>query len=179
MTLGRLCLHSLLLAFYAENASSALSLSMPCSTRRGHRRSRCPQGSFVANGHGPCGSVSKRADARFRRLRESGLAHFHQVGVMRVAFGQGRGQQQGEHVDAAVGVLAPVVGPSGRETTPGMMRGVTLARTKDTPRLLYTLTLSPNRMPRARASTGLIHSSCGATSCSQEQLPLVEWVRCL
>ena len=54
---------------------------------------------------------------------------------------------------------------------PGMMRGVILALTKETPRPLNTFTRSPNSMPRAFASMGLIQSSCGATSCSHQQFP--------
>ena len=45
------------------------------------------------------------------------------------------------------------------EATPGMMRGVTVANIRISPRLLVTFTLSPFLIPRAAASMGLIQTA--------------------
>lgn len=48
--------------------------------------------------------------------------------------------------------------PSPMAAMPGMMRGVTLAMTRVSPRTLNTRTVSPFLMPRGPASSGLIHT---------------------
>ena len=61
--------------------------------------------------------------------------------------------------------------PCGMDTTPGMMREVTLAVSWVRPRSVDTMTASSCLTPRLSASCSLIQHCCGATDFIQSTLP--------
>ncbi len=77
----------------------------------------------------------------------------------------------GAVVDTIATHIASCQAPWPMALTPGMMRGVTFASIRTSPRLLKTRTVSPFLMPRFSASTGLSHTSWRQAAFSTSTLP--------